>query len=149
MFGGKLTQRLLDIPGAQARLDFFLITEFFLLNVKDAQAPFGYRSDHSLIVMAFEFRNETKTRFFFSFFFLNRFSALHHWLELTEWWWKLTKQWWERTKQRWALTEWWWELTEWWWERTKRCWKLTKQWWALTEWWWELTEWWWELTEWW
>ena len=40
-----------------ARLDFFLITENILSNLKNCKVEPSYRSDHSMIILELEFNN--------------------------------------------------------------------------------------------
>ena len=39
----------------QARLDFFLISEFLFTNVEDSKLLLGYKTDHSFILLKFDF----------------------------------------------------------------------------------------------
>ena len=47
-------------PFQQARLDFFLVSETLLLEVKDVDILLSYRSDHSMISLELEFNQENK-----------------------------------------------------------------------------------------
>lgn len=51
----------------QARLDFFLVSENLLSNIKDADVLIAYRSDHSSIYLNLEFKKEDKTHNFWKF----------------------------------------------------------------------------------
>jgi exonuclease III len=51
----------------QARLDFFLVSENLLSNVKEADINIAYRSDHSSISINLEFKKEEKTHNFWKF----------------------------------------------------------------------------------
>ena len=54
-------------PFQQSRLDFFLISDTLLSNVKDADIVPGYRSDHSFITVDLEFKEEIKHKTYWKF----------------------------------------------------------------------------------
>lgn len=54
-------------PIQQSRLDFFLVSENTLSEVKDADIIAGYRSDHSIIVIQLEFKKETNHKNYWKF----------------------------------------------------------------------------------
>ena len=54
-------------PLQQSRLDFFLITDGVMNNVKGADIEFGYRTDHSMITLDLQFGTESKCRSFWKF----------------------------------------------------------------------------------
>jgi exonuclease III len=54
-------------PRQQARLDFFLISDILAPFVKDTDIQIGYRSDHSIIITEFEFKQETQHRNYWKF----------------------------------------------------------------------------------
>lgn len=51
----------------QARLDYFLITEDFLIDVKDIVIAPGYRSDHSLVTLSIKKEQFKRDRSFWKF----------------------------------------------------------------------------------
>ena len=54
-------------PLQQSRLDYFLISENLLTNVKETDILYGYRTDHSLITVDLLITNESKRRTFWKF----------------------------------------------------------------------------------
>ena len=54
-------------PLQQARLDFFLASDNIISLVDDADIEYGYRTDHSLILLKLKFCNKTKTSTFWKF----------------------------------------------------------------------------------
>ena len=54
-------------PFQQSRLDFFLLSDNLLDNIKEADINCGYRSDHSIINVNLSFNDECKKRSFWKF----------------------------------------------------------------------------------
>lgn len=54
-------------PFQQSRLDFFLISDNLIANVKDADIQYGYRSDHSLVDLHLAFGSEERHKNFWKF----------------------------------------------------------------------------------
>ena len=54
-------------PFQQSRLDFFLVSDMLIGNVKDADIHYGYRSDHSLIDLHLAFSKEERHKGFWKF----------------------------------------------------------------------------------
>ena len=54
-------------PLKQARLDFFLISEFLLTETSNACIESGYRTDHSAIMLKLNFEKQTRGRSFWKF----------------------------------------------------------------------------------
>lgn len=54
-------------PIQQGRLDFFLVSENTLSEVKETDIIAGYRSDHSIITLQLEFKRETNHRNYWKF----------------------------------------------------------------------------------
>ena len=54
-------------PLQQSRLDFFLISEFLINHVQDADIQYGYRSDHSMILLKLSFGKKVKRNSFWKF----------------------------------------------------------------------------------
>ena len=51
----------------QARLDFFLISEFLFTSVEEAKILPGYQTDHSLILLKFDFGKFQKGKSYWKF----------------------------------------------------------------------------------
>lgn len=54
-------------PFQQARLDFFLVSDNIITNIKSADILYSYRSDHSLVTVEVAFKEEEKYRSFWKF----------------------------------------------------------------------------------
>ena len=54
-------------PFQQSRLDFFLVTDTLITNVKETDIQYGYRSDHSLIHVKLIFKQEERHKNFWKF----------------------------------------------------------------------------------
>lgn len=54
-------------PIQQSRLDFFLVTDLLAVDLKDADIIPGYRTDHSIITLVFQFGENAKRKSFWKF----------------------------------------------------------------------------------